>query len=233
MINLVRRWRIRWRQWTGTEPVIRVTAIRDLEFHGNDYCGWAIPRGSLSASSVVVDIGVGEDISFSTSLIRKFGLVVHGFDPTPRAIAYVASLAPPNFRLHEYAVGAQRGSATFYLPNNQDHVSGSLIPEGHVGTTALAVELLTVGDLFARLGCEKIDLLKMDIEGAEYGVLASEEFAAFSDRISMLCIEFHHRWPSLGKQATLDAVETLTRLGFSCAWQATTSNEEFLFVRDR
>jgi len=41
-----------------------------------------------------------------------------------------------------------------------------------------------------------IDLLKMDIEGAEYDVLAD----MISQRIPVkqLLVEFHHRWPQIG-----------------------------------
>lgn len=50
-----------------------------------------------------MNIGLGEDISFSQSIIDKYGLVVHGFDPTPRSIKYINGLNQTNFILPAYA----------------------------------------------------------------------------------------------------------------------------------
>lgn len=231
LLDLYRRARVVARQATGSEPIVPLTVATDLEFHGNDYCGWSVQRGVLNARSVVVDVGLGEDIAFSQSLVDRFGLVVHGFDPTPRAIDYIKRLAPRNFVLHEFGIGVRTGTAKFFLPANEQHVSGSLIPENHLSRREIEVQLLSIGDIFRRLQCDRIDLLKLDVEGAEFEVIASPEFAAYAPRIGMLCVEFHHRWPSFGKRATDAAVATLQRLGFGCGWRATSTNEEFLFIR--
>jgi FkbM family methyltransferase len=231
-LRAYRRMRVIWRLLTAVEPYVRSVVDVDLEYHGGEDCGWRIQRGVLGANSVVVDIGLGEDVSFSQSLIAKFGLTVHGFDPTPRAIAYIKRLAVPNFVLHEFGIGTRSGTAKFFLPKDQRHVSGSLVAAAHLGSCEIEVSLLTIGEIFSRLGCDRIDLLKLDVEGAEFELFASTEFALYAPRIRMLCVEFHHRWNTFGKQATLDAVRTRGRLGLHCAWRSTTSNEEFLFVRD-
>jgi FkbM family methyltransferase len=231
MRALYRRLRVGVRQLIGAEPIIRRELEVPLEYHGSFDCGWNIVSGALDKGSIVLDIGLGEDVSFSQSLIERFGLVVHGFDPTPRSIAYVRNLALPNLILHEFGIGVATGPAEFLLPNDAAHVSGSLIAEGHVGARRVQVALLSIADIFRQVPCMNVDLLKLDIEGAEYDLIASKEFADHADRIGMICIEFHHRWKSLGKEYTLRAVRTLRSLGFRCAWASSTTNEEFLFVR--
>lgn len=231
LLDTYRRARVLWKQALKVEPFVPVRARLALEFHGDDYCGWCVPRGRLNARSVVVDVGLGEDVSFSTSLMSSYGCAVHGFDPTPRAIDFVRRAAPPGFVLHEVGVAAERGRASFFLPNNEAHVSGSLVHASHVGDRSIEVELVTLGDVFERIGQTHIDLLKIDIEGAEYPLLAGEDFALNASRIDMLCVEFHHRWSIYGPTATLKTVERLEALGFECAWRSTASNEEFLFVR--
>lgn len=227
---MYRQCRVVARQLARVEPVVRREMDLPLEFHGSETCGWWIPSGFLRADSVVIDVGLGEDISFSKSLIDAYGCRVHGFDPTPQAIAHVESLGYQGFTLHKYGLAGKRGRATFHLPINGSHVSGSLIQERHVGRRQIEVQLITVGDLFEIASAERIDLLKMDIEGAEYGVISSPEFAQRSPHVRAVNIEFHHRWEHCGKQATLDAVARLRELGFRCAWRSRTSNEEFLFV---
>jgi FkbM family methyltransferase len=233
LLDIYRRSRVLVKQAMLIEPRVPVEVRPELEFHGNDYCGWKIPRGVLGRDSVVVDVGLGEDVAFSTSLIERYGLTVHGFDPTPRAIKYVRGLKCQQLVVHEFGVAGASGRATFYLPNNPANVSGSLVKETHLGATAITVDLLSLAHVLERIAAARIDLLKLDIEGAEYELLASPDFAQCADRVELLCIEFHHRWPSYGPKATLDAVATLQRLGFRCAWRSGTTNEDFLFVKGR
>jgi FkbM family methyltransferase len=231
--ELYRSARVVAQQALGIEPIVLREIAPSLEFHGNDYCGWSIPRGTLSGDSVIVDVGLGEDVSFSRSLMGAYGCRVHGFDPTPRAIAYVKSLACESLLVHEFGVSGGSGKAIFYLPNNESHVSGSLIPEQHVGRTQIEVNLLGMKDVLRTIGADRIDVLKIDIEGAEYELLASAEFRDCAPSVGVLCIEFHHRWSTYGRGATLTAVRTLRELGFRCAWRSTTTNEEFTFVNTR
>ncbi len=230
-LNTYRRLRVLVKQAARIEPYVALQATPALEFHGDAYCGWNICHNSLNSNSVVVDVGLGEDISFSTSLIQKYGCLVHGFDPTPRAIRFITANAPPGFVLHEFGLAAQSGVADFYLPNDNTHVSGSLAKAEHVGSTKIQIQLVSLGDLFDRIGHDHIDLLKIDIEGAEYALLADTDFRNWARKISAICIEFHHRWQVFGPGSTAAAVATLNDLGFKCAWRSSLTNEEFLFVR--
>ena len=226
-----RELRVLARQGLGIEPRIRRGMWPPLEYHGNSDGGWNIVAGSLSRDSVVVDVGLGEDASFSESIIRKYGCLVHGFDPTPRAIQYVQSLGNEHLRLFELGLGAAAGAAPFFLPNNSAHVSGSVSRERHLGRQCITVQLVTIGQIFELLGCERIHLLKLDIEGTEYDVIQAPEFHEHASAIDQLCVEFHHRWEGRGKASTETAVNVLRSLGFECAWSCRTTNEEFLFVR--
>lgn len=230
LLNQYRRLRVLGKQALHVEPYVPLQATPKLEFHGNDYCGWNIPRDSLNSGSVVVDIGLGEDISFTLSVMEKYGCAAHGFDPTPRAIDYISRQAPSRFVMHPVGVAAKRGPADFYLPNEEAHVSGSLALAEHVGLKKLRVELISLGDVFEQVGCQRIDLLKLDIEGAEYDLLASDDFGRLASRIGIICVEFHHRWEIFGPGSTANAVKTLNKHGFRCAWRSPVSNEEFLFV---
>lgn len=229
LLDIYRAMRVRAKQVCLLEPVVRLDLKTELEFHGNNYCGWKIPRRAVHADSVVVDVGLGENVSFSKSLIDRYGCTVHGFDPTPRAIRYVNNLAYDKMIVYDHCLGASAGRAKFYLPNNRNHVSGSLAKVDHVGIDEIDVELVTIKNIFEILKIDRIDLLKLDIEGSEYEVIASDSFRTCAPRIGLLCIEFHHRWQIYGRKSTREAVKILRGLGFLCAWRSVT-NEEFLFV---
>src|SRR5271168_967726 len=51
---------------------------------------WTIVTRGLGPSSVIYSGGVGEDITFEQELIRRFGVKIHIFDPSPVAVKTIA-----------------------------------------------------------------------------------------------------------------------------------------------
>jgi FkbM family methyltransferase len=218
------------KQALSVEPVVPLELDGLVEYHGDEDCGWAIPANCLRESSIVVDVGLGENVSFSKSLIERYRCVVHGFDPTPRAIEYVRRLNLPRFVLHEYGLDTQKGERSFHLPDDERHVSGSLVEAEHNRRRSIRVPLVPLQDVFSLIGASSMDLLKLDIEGTEYALFGDSHFTEQLARVGVLCIEFHHRWANFGKVATEKAVRTLNEIGFRCAWREPATNEEFTFV---
>jgi FkbM family methyltransferase len=138
---------------------------------GGEYGGYFVPDGGMDSTSVAYSFGVGEDISFEKELIHRYRCEVHAFDPTPRAIEYttMAIEGLSGFHFHPYGIGEVDGLARFYAPRNLRHVSYS---EPNIqGTSAhLDMEVRTLQTIQEELGHERIDLLKMNIEGSELSV---------------------------------------------------------------
>jgi hypothetical protein len=61
---------------------------------GTKYGGYEVPGAMpwLNADSVVYTVGVGEDCSFDIEFAARFGVRVHMFDPTPRALKHFSSV---------------------------------------------------------------------------------------------------------------------------------------------
>lgn len=226
-----RQWRVSMRQWTGSEPTVEVTHDVSLEYHGSQgYGGWAVPVEVVEQGKCVVDVGLGDNVEFSESLMRCYNYTVHGFDPTPKALAHLSGKCDPRFVTHPCAVGGENQKRSFFLPNNTAHVSGSLYEEAHLGGETIEVEVLDMKEVFGRIGRCYIDILKVDIEGAEYDLIASSAFEECSANVGVFCVEFHHRWARFGRRATEEAVKKLTELGFVCVWASPETNEEFTFM---
>lgn len=207
-------------------------SAEQLEWHGSNYGGWSILNASLSPASVVYSFGIGEEISFDRSLIHHYGCTVHGFDPTPRAIEFVKQQSLPQLVMHEYGLGARTGTATFYLPRNPKHVSGAIVSAPHLKNEGIRVPLKCLADIFTELGHDHVDVLKMDIEGAEYEVIDSLEQDEAASKISQWLIEFHDRFDGRGASATDRAIQQLQGMGFELAW-VSPREWEFLFTRLR
>jgi Methyltransferase FkbM domain len=79
---------------------------------------------------------------------------------------------------------------------------------------------ITIPELLEKHGMERVDLLKMDIEGSEYALFREP---AWLDRVSALCMEVH---PPFGR--VQDILDTLASHGF----QATARDQTFQKVRE-
>jgi len=158
-----------------------------MERHGSDYGGWMIPRGRLDQQSIIYAGGVGEDATFDESLIDTYGCWIFAFDPTPRSIAFAETIRRPEFHFFPYGLWSEDSIQQFRAPANEAHVShsiGALDDRG--GFTA---KCRSVKSLLGEFGHDHIDLLKLDIEGAEYEVLPV--MLADGIKPSVLCVELH------------------------------------------
>ena len=73
--------------------VLRTNSVQpelELQRIGSEYGGWIVPTALLREDWICYCGGVGEDITFDLGLIERYGCTVHAFDPTPRAISFVA-----------------------------------------------------------------------------------------------------------------------------------------------
>ncbi len=214
----------------GKTPWLRRSVKRQHSWYGSKHGGFFIIPELLNSNSVVYSFGIGEDISFDSEIINRHGCTVYGFDPTPKSIKWVeSSKRPDKFIFLPYGISNKTGSATFYLPVNENHVSGSLAETKIVSTSRkVEVPMKSFGDIIKELKYEKIDVLKMDIEGAEYDVLP--DILKNDISIQQILIEFHHRLFSNGNKRTKEIVELLKNRGFDL-FAISKYGEELSFVK--
>jgi len=195
---------------------------------GSGYGGWDIIEKHIDAESVVYSFGVGEDASFDLSLIDKFGLTVYAFDPTPKSISWVKSQNfSENFKMHGYGLAAFDGFVSFNPPSNPDHVSHTILDRVETKGKSIEVEVKKLKTIMDEIGHKKIDLLKMDIEGAEYQVI--DDIIKSDIRPDQLLIEFHHRFSSVGIEKSKAAIEALNNAGY-LVFSVSDNGEEYSFI---
>ncbi len=185
--------------------------IGNLEYLGSHFHGYYIPKDFLNKDSVCYCIGAGHDVSFDTELVFHYGCRVFIFDPAPEAKNHFMQLKNGLAKGEKVTVGSHRfmynisheqletisyidtgvwSSNTkirFYKPANDSYPSHSI---GLFSTSNEYVEVPVdrLANLMKKLGHPTIDLLKMEIEGAEYEVLNT----IVEDRpdVKMILVEF-------------------------------------------
>ena len=187
-----------------------------LEKLGTNYGGWYVPQTmNLNENSVIYSGGVGEDISFDLLLSDKYKSNIFLIDPTKRArIHYdeiskyyetgkwtfsgdiqkdyeqhIQNLTPSLNKMKFLNIGLWNREETlqFFKQANDKYVSQSFI-RGMFSENYDIVEAQSVKNLMETHGHQHIDLMKLDIEGAEIRVLDQ----MLNDGIypTILCVEF-------------------------------------------
>lgn len=188
------------------------TRIRGSAALGTFYCvGFVVPR-LLGPQSVIYSVGVGSDVSFDLALIERFGCDVHAFDPTPMACDWVAKQdLPEKFKFHAVGLADSDGEIQFALPPQEDHDSFSL-PDPNKDQPLISCPVRRLEGLMADQGHQHIDLLKIDIEGFEYGAI--KDILAGPVRPTQWLIDFHHLIWHFTAEDTRAAVSAIEAAGY-------------------
>ena len=181
MIARVRSYAARTRLRRALAPHADVPLVR----LGSRYGGWVIPSGLVTTGSIVYSGGVGEDVSFDLALIERTGCSVWAFDPTPRSIEFASEIDEPRFRFHPVGLWSRDCVKHFYAPADPSHVSHTAV-SSEPQQPSFEANCKSLATVMRELGHDRIDLLKLDIEGAEYEVLGS-----LPTQPSCICVELH------------------------------------------
>lgn len=193
---------------------------------GNRGASWFVSPGALDPTTVVYSFGVGRDLSFERALIERFGVTVHAFDPTPRALEWVRSQRlPDRLVLHDLGLADYDGTARFIPSRRADGENFSMVRETGIGD-AIEAPVRRFVTLAALVGAVPA-LVKIDIEGTEYSALPDMLASGFRPR--QLLIEFHHWWREVSPRRTREAIRLLNRHGYLVA-DVSPKGREYTFV---
>lgn len=190
---------------------------REVSFDTVKASEWTFIAENLNASSIVYSLGVGDNVEFDLDLIERFSLTVYAFDPTPYAREWVEKQAlPERFAFKPWAASGADGTLRLYRRVSKRGKRAKVMwtAEEEAGDTRDYIDspAYTVDSIMRKLQHKRVDLLKMDVEGAEYDILDGLRNAKHPPR--QLLVEFHHRFPGIGKERTAASIKTLREIGY-------------------
>ena len=142
----------------------------------------------------VLDIGANNGL-FSRYLIEKGCENLYLFEPNGEATKNIKSILGDyqKYELIEKAVSVNDGELTFYITDNNTTI-GSISREhvaNHAEPKEIKIPSISLKTFVNQKGIQKIDLIKMDVERAEYEIIQNLEEEIFNITDSFL-IEFHY-----------------------------------------
>src|SRR2546430_12818061 len=166
-------------------------------------------RKILFQGAIVADVGanIGIYSQFLSRCVGPTGLV-HSFEPSPDNFRRLSTATRDlsNVRLTQAAVGERSGECKLYLSDklNVDHRAYKADGEFR---HAVATEMVALDDYFQP--GQRVDLIKMDIQGYELHALRGAQRVLADNSAAKLLLEF---WPYGLKKAGanwLELIETL------------------------
>ena len=211
-----------------------------LERLGSEHGGWFFPKGQIHADSICYFAGAGTDISFDLEMTKHHHPNIFIFDPTPGAIRHFEetkkgllagkemytqgkkykypSVSFDKIQFLNYGVWNKEETLKFYVPANKDYISHS-VKNLNKTSEYFDAKVKSLSIIMAELGHTHIDLLKIDIEGAEYEVL--EDIVAKQIPVEAICVEFDENFikniDSGYLKRIISAVDNLRKAGYKLA----------------
>ena len=184
---------------------------------GNSYGGFEVAAGKLDKEGAIVySFGIGEDLSFSEDIIKRFDARVYAYDPTPKSIRYVEKsdlIKSGRLYFKPYGLSDKNEKEMFYLPVNDDWVSGSSVITRDKKETGIEVSMQDIFTCMDENGHDRIDVLKMDIEGSEFKVIDAWTPGRMP-HADQICIEVHDRFFDDGYDKLSGLLKKLDELGY-------------------
>lgn len=172
---------------------------------------------SIEAGSWIVDLGANIG-AFAVHAARRWGAGEHllAVEPNPACAAVLRRNLRRNgleaARVLEAAVSARPGPARLF--QDARATDARLMPGAEDGAAGLRVPCLRLEQVLAEI--PRVGLLKLDIEGEEYGLLWAEN--TVWEKVERLALEYHERAPEARPAAAL--LNRLRELGFDIVHHA-------------
>jgi FkbM family methyltransferase len=142
----------------------------------------------VKKTSIVVDVGA--NIGWYSLLAAKSAKRVHAVEPDPRSYSLllksIAANKFDNIVAHPCCVSDHDGVETLYISNTRNKGLHSIVWKA--GLQSVLVRSVTLDALFPT---ENIDLLKLDVEGAESKALAGARKLVRDRRIKQIIMEWN------------------------------------------
>lgn len=178
---------------------------------GNE-CSWFVDTTILDQSSIIYSGGVGNDISFELDLTNKFGCNVLLFDPSETGLKTMNRKESQHKRLIFFPVGLDKKDSVVKFSKPENSIEGSFTILRDIQKDFVEFSCRSMYSLTKEFKHNVVDLLKIDIEGFEYGVI--DDILENKIEVKQICVEFHHFFKEIPRSKTYKTIKQLKSNGY-------------------
>jgi FkbM family methyltransferase len=177
----------------------------------------ALLSALLSEGMTYVDVGanIGHHALIAASRVGERG-AIHAFEPAPAMFEALRRNMRRNgcrnVSCNNCALGDQQGVAQFYLSDISHSCANSLARTVHVTDRQVSISVRTLDDYAVAAAINRLDVLKVDVEGAELMVLRGAE-RTISQFQPLIVLEFSKHTIAFGYEAA-ELAQTLRNLEY-------------------
>ncbi len=155
---------------------------------------WLVPEGLLRPGDLCYSGGVGEEIDLELWMSLEKGVRVLLLDPTPRSIRFVEALRdggalPSGVEFLPLGLFSRDETLRFLAPEDPSWVSHSIEDGASNVRAGFDAPCRRISSLMRERGDQRMDIVKLNIEGAEHAVLESMIEDGVIPRVLMLTFE--------------------------------------------
>jgi len=180
----------------------------------------ALVRDYLKPGMTFVDVGanVGYFTLMAASLVGVRGAVV-AFEPSPYAFDRLARTIEgnqlPQVRAIQAALSDTSGTLQIYVPKLPGNHTPTMVAND--GGDPIDVATHRLDECLVDLGIDRVDLMKIDVEGFEPNVLRGAKSYLEHGKINAILCEFNRLWLEANKSSPAQLYDDITSYGYELA----------------
>ncbi len=151
------------------------------------FFNYYLDESIIKQNSVIYSFGLSNSINFELDIVKKKNVKVFCYDPTDLSVDYFKKNKFENIFFQPYGLFTEDKEIEFFM---SDSGNGSIVEEMLTGDNIKKkkFQCYTLKTLMDKNNHDKIDVLKIDIDGVEKEVL----YQMIQDKIypSQICVEF-------------------------------------------
>lgn len=179
-------------------------------------CWAALSKGA----KVVLDVGANAGIYSLAAIAVQPDLIVHAFEPTPEIATRLRATAElnhlENLYIHEAAVLGETGHAVLNRCRGElgDNEGMNFITKPRGNSDAEQVEAVSLDQFCVDRSIERVDLLKLDVQGHEHSALRGAERLIRAGRVGTIFMELNWSAKSRGPSPADESIRLLAEADF-------------------
>lgn len=212
------------------QPIFKMASFLikkiDRLFGLDSACGHTFYGPAITPNSIVMDLGACRG-DFCKYMSDRYGCLTYAIEASPELFSNI--IESSSIRKYNYAIAGNDGFTTFYQASLE--TAGNIMgPKANSTGHTFEIETRKLSTFVQERGLKEIDLLKIDIEGAELLLFDTAEHKDIAIA-RQIAIEFHDsvHLPNISTEQVSGIIKKIQAAGF---WGITlgAKNSNWLFV---